>query len=329
MRRWLIILALPLVLWSAYWGAGAYTLKQGVAGTLQGQSHGALFTRYSQAQVSGFPTGFQLNLSDFELQQAGMFSWNLPELELQAQSYQPQNIRLEVAGEQTLETAFGALHLTASLLEIGLFLRPTLALPLARAQIEMEGASLTHKDQDWQIGLQQLLMELEALDPVEQDNAQLYPYQLNLDAAALDLSQSGIDLPPSHQIIDRLRADLSLIFSGVWDVSMLEQGPPRLEAVLVRGLAAQAGSSELRMTGQLAQAATGRVFGELVVEVVNWRELLVVLQDAGYVDPDVAELIVEFLGDQYPDELMTLPLEIENGQVRFGVFTLGVLPALP
>ena len=329
MRRWLIILAVPVVLWSAYWGAGAYALKQGVAGTLQGQSHGALSTRYAKAQVSGFPTGFQLNMSDFELQQAGVFSWNLPALELQAQSYQPQNIRLEVAGEQTLDTAFGALRLTADLLEIGLFLRPTLALPLGRAQLEMEGAGLVHQELDWQIGLQELLMELQALDPVAQDRAVLYPYQLNLESTALDLSQSGIDLPPSHQIIDSLRANLSLVFSGVWDLSVMEQGPPRLEAVLVRGFAAQAGASELRMTGQLAQSATGLLSGELVVEVVNWRELLAVLRDAGYVDPDIAELIVEFLGDQYPDEQMTVPLEINNGQVRFGVFTLGILPALP
>lgn len=328
MRRWLIIIALPFLLWSAYWSAGAYSLKQGVAGTLQGQRHGALTTRYAQAQVSGFPTGFHLTMSDFELHQGGVFSWSLPELELQAPSYQPQNIRMEIGGAQKIDTRFGALDLTASLLDIGMFLRPALTLPLGRAQLQMEQARLAHDD-GWLIGVKQLLMELQELEQVEQDSTVLYPYHLSLEATALDLSESGVELPPSHQIVESLGADLALVFSRAWDISVLDQGPPLLERVLVRGLSMHLGMSELSITGHMAQAATGRLFGELVVEIVQWRALLGALQEAGYVDPDVAALIVEFLGDQYPDDRMTLPLEIDNGQVRYGVFTLGVLPALP
>ena len=329
MWRWLTLLALPLLLWSAYWGAGAYALRHGVESGLQGQIHGGVTTHYAHAQLSGFPTEFALNMSELELHQAGVFSWRLPEVKLQASSHQPQNIRLDVAGEQQIETALGALKLTADLLEIEVFLRPALSLPLARAQLRAGGAGLVHDEAGWEIGLERLLMELQALDSVEQNNLTLHPYDLDLEAVALDLSRSGLDLPPSHQRLDSLRADLSLAFSSGWDISVLDQGLPQLEAILIRDLAMQAGDSELRMTGQLAQGPTGFLFGELVVDVENWREVLAVFRDAGYVDPDIADLIVEFLGSQYPGSQMTLPLSIENGQIRFGVFTLGVLPSLP
>jgi hypothetical protein len=329
MRRWLILLGLPLLLWSAYWGVGAYALRHGLESTLQDQSHGAIVTRYEQIHLSGFPTEFKLNMSNLELRRAGMFSWKLPQLEAQAPSYLPQNIRLEVAGEQRIETALGSLKLTADLLEVGIFLRPSLSLPLARSQLHAEGALLSDDGDGGQFQAGRLLMELTALDSVEQNGTVLHPYQLGFEADDLDLSQSGLSLPPSHHNLDTLRGALTLAFSSGLDLSVLDQGLPRLVGVLIQGLAIQAGGSELQMIGQLAQAPTGLLSGNLVVDVVNWRELLAVFRDAGYVDPDIADLMVEFLGAQYPGEQMTLPLDIENGQIRLGVFTLGILPALP
>jgi len=329
MWRWLVFIALPLLLWSAYWGTGAYTLRHGLESALQGHSHGAVVTRYEYAQLSGFPTEFKLNMSNLELHQAGVFSWRFPEVNLQAQSHQPQNIRLDVAGEQQIETALGALELTADLLEVEVFLRPSLSLPLAQAQLRSGGAQLVHGEDGWGVALDRLLMELQARDSLEQDSVTLHPYDLNLEAGALDLSQSGLDLPPGYQRIDSVRADLSLAFSRSWDLSVLDQGPPRLEAILIQDLVIQTGETGLQMTGQLAQAPTGFLTGNLVVDIENWREVLAVFRDAGYVDPDIADLIVEFLGPQHPGPQMTLPLSIENGQIRFGAFTLGILPALP
>ncbi|MCH8518013.1 MAG: DUF2125 domain-containing protein, partial [Cyclobacteriaceae bacterium] len=215
---------------------------------------------------------------------------------------------------------------------VEVFFRPSLSLPLARAQLRSEGARLADRGEEadgWDLALERLLMELRALDSIEQNNVTLHPYDLDLEAVALDLSQSGLDLPPGYQRLDSLRADLALAFSSGWDLSVLDQGLPRLEAIVIRGLAIQAGDAALRMTGQLAQEPTGFLSGNLVVDVENWREVLAVFRDAGYLDPDIAALIVEFLGPQQPGPQMTLPLSIENGQIRFGAFTLGILPALP
>lgn len=330
MWRWLILLALPLLLWSAYWGAGAYTLRHGLENALHGQQHGDVVARYDDAQLSGFPGEFKVSMSNLALHQAGVFAWRLPEITLQAPSYQPQNIRLDIAGAQQIETAFGALELTADLLEIGVFLRPALSLPVVRAELRAAATSLVQRQEElWAIGLEQLLIELEARDSLIQNNVTLHPYDLALEAVALDLSQSGLDLPPSHQRLERLQADLSLAFHRSWDISALEQGPPHLAAVLIREIAIQSGATELQVTGQLAQGSAGFLSGNLVVDVKNWRELLAVFREAGYLDPDIADIIVDILGAQYPDAHMTLPLSIENGQIKFGVFTLGVLPALP
>ena len=330
MWRWLILLVLPLLLWSAYWGAGAYTLRHSLASALQGHQHGHVITQYEHAQLSGFPGEFRMNMSNVALHQAGVFAWRLPEVTLHAPSYQPQNIRLDVAGAQQIETALGALELTADPLEIGVFLHPALSLPLARAELRAGETSLVQRQENgWAIGLERLLIELQARDSLTQNNITFYPYDLELEAVALDLSQSGLDLPQSHQRLERLHADISLAFLGNWDISALEQGPPLLEAILIRSIAIEAGETQLRLTGQLAQEPTGFLSGNLVLDVGNWRELLAAFREAGYLNPNIADMIVDMLGAQYPGADMTLPITIENGQVRFGVFILGVLPPLP
>ena len=331
MWRWAFILMLPLLLWSAYWGAGAYTLRQSLESALQGQLHGDVVTQYEHAHLSGFPGAFKVNMSNVALHHAGVVAWRVPEVRLQASSYRPQTIRLDVTGAQRIETALGALELTADPLEIGVFLRPAFSLPLARAELHAGETSLVqHQDTGWAVGLDRLLIELQARDSLTQHNVTFYPYDLDVEAVALDLSQSGLDLPPDHQRIARLHADLSLAFRRNWDVSALQQGPPPLDAILIRSIAIATSETELRLTGQLTQEPTGFWSGNLVLDVGNWRELLAAFREAGYLNPDIADMIIDMLGGgQHPGADMTLPLTIENGHVRFGVFILGVLPPLP
>jgi hypothetical protein len=330
MWRWAFILMLPLLLWSAYWGAGAYTLRHGLESALQGQKHGDVVTQYEHAQISGFPGAFKVNMSNVALHQAGVFAWRVPEVTLHAPSYQPQTIRLDVTGAQRIETALGALELTADPLEIGVFLRPALSLPLARAELRAGETSLVQRQENgWAIGFERLLIELQARDSLTQNNVTLSPYDLDVEAVALDLSQIGLDLPPDYQRIAHLHADLSLAFRRNWDISALQQGPPPLDAILIRSIAIATSETERRLTGQLAQEPTGFLSGNLVADVENWRALLVAFREAGYLHPDIADMIIDMLGAQYPGADMTLPLTIENGQVRFGVFILGVLPPLP
>lgn len=330
MWRWVIFLVLPLLLLSAYWGAGIYTLRYGLESVLQGHQHGDVVTQYEHVQLSGFPGQFKVNMSNIALHQAGVFAWTLPEVTLQALSYQPQNIRLDVAGAQRIETALGALQLTADPLEIGVFLRPALSLPLARAELRAGETSLVQgQENGWAIELEHLVIELQARDSVVQNSIALYPYDFELEAVALDLSRSGLDLPSSHQRLDSLHADLSLAFLSDWDISVLERGMPHLEAILIRSMAIESGTIELRLTGLLVQESTGFLSGNLVVDIKNWRELLAVFREAGYLDPDIADIIIDILGAQYPDAHMSLPLSIENGQIKSGILTLGVLPSLP
>ena len=329
MRLWLVILALPVLLWSAYWGAGAYTLKHGMESMLQDQHNGAVLSRYGDAQVGGFPTDFQVNMSDLELDRAESgFSWRISQIELRAPSYQPQNIQLDVSGEQRVETTLGALDLEARLFEINVSLRPTLDLPLGRAQLALEGAVVAHEQKGWLLGLERLMVDLR--DVPSPDQAGSAPYQMTLAAKSLDLSDLGWNLPPSHQVMESLRARIGFAFSRAWDRSVLDQGFPRMDALMIHDIAMRIGDSEVTVTGQLERGSAGLMSGELLVDILNWRAILNILRQAGYIDPDIAGLIEDLMaGQDAAEDRVQLPITLEQGVISLGVFKLGFLSPLP
>ena len=134
MRRWLVIIvAAPVVLWSMYWGAAAFVVKQGAENFLQDQADGDLSSRFRKAELQGFPTKFQLTVSDIEFRNAALFSWTTPTVQMSAPSYKPQNVSLAISGPQMVQSHLGALEIKARSFNIGLFFRPELSLPLGRA----------------------------------------------------------------------------------------------------------------------------------------------------------------------------------------------------
>jgi hypothetical protein len=90
------------------------------------------------------------------------------------------------------------------------------------------------------------------------------------------------------------------------------------------------GNTTIALSGQLEASQDGVVSGQIVADIRGWRDLLKMLRQTGYMDPDMADLILETLGDQVePTEPLNIPLRIEDGMVSFGIFSLGFLPSLP
>ena len=138
MRRWLVIIVVaPVVLWSIYWGVAALVVRQGAENLLQDQIYGDLSGRFTEAQLRGFPSEFQLTVSDIEVRNAALFSWATPMVQMSAPSYKPQTVSLTISGPQTIQSRLGGLEIEAQSFNIGLFFRPELSLPLGRALLQL------------------------------------------------------------------------------------------------------------------------------------------------------------------------------------------------
>jgi len=322
MRRWpLFLLATPVMLWSAYWGAAAFALKHGTDTLLRSQLPQHLNGQVSHTEVRGYPTRFQLHLSDVALHNEGTFSWTSPSLQVEAPSYSPQTVNIEIASPQHIRSRWGDLELTTADSRITVLVRPALALPLATAQVVLDQALIAHAA-GWQVRLEHLMIALE-------DTASPGTYDMRIGVTALDLSDLLPELPPSHRILPAIFASVELGFARDWDRTLMEAGTPDLRRATIQEAGFAIGSSQITISGYLDVTENNTLSGQLALNVTAWRELISVLRQVRYLDPDVADLITEFLADQNASDQIVIPLELRDGRVQFGIFTLGVLPALP
>lgn len=323
MKRWFIILlTVPLVLWSGYWAGTAFLLKSKTEAFLETGLPGQLNAMSSQTQVRGYPTDFQVHMADFTIRNMDMFAWTSPMIEINAPSYSPQNIRTNITGPQQIRSKFGDMVLTSDDLQITLLVEPVLDLSLGLAQLDLVNARLVHDD-GWEVGLDRLMIAAQ-----DAPSGALGTYDLDARASAVSLSKLLPELPSTHDEIRDLQASMSLEFTQDWDVGLLESSAPSLRKVTIRDIEITFGASLIKTEGELALNAENRLSGALLVEITGWRKILSVLRNVGYVDPDIADMIVEFMDDQNQPDTLELPLVIQDGQVRFGVFTLGTVPAL-
>jgi hypothetical protein len=322
MRRWpFILLATPVVLWSAYWGAAALALRQGSAAILSAPLSGPLSAQVGQTQVSGFPGTFELSLTDISLRSADDFLWSSPFVQLQAPSYSPQTISLEISSPQRVQSRFGNLDLTATEFQVQVLLQSTMMLALGSAQIDLEEALLSH-DAGWQVPLERLRISL-------QDSGPDGVYTLLIGTTGVDLSNLFPALPPTHNQLRSQHAAVDLSFSRDWDRRVTEAGLPALQGLTIREAGLEFGTSQIGLTGQLQITEARTLEGSLSLTISGWRELIQTLRTARLLDPDLSDLILEFLSDQNANEAILLPLSIRNGQVQLGFFTLGMVPPLP
>lgn len=326
LRGFLIAAAIPVVLWSGYWGAGAWALKQGAHGVLKEGQNGELSGQFAQAQVGGYPSAFNLTLTDLHVRDAGLFAWSVPSARVNAPSYRPQSISVDLEGPQEIRTTLGAMMLEAEALQIETFIRPSLDVPLGRALLQVDEAFLSH-EAGWSVRLDDLDVNLR--DTPQADAPAMGIYQLEAAATEIDLSDLLPELPQTHQQVPEFSTAMQLSFSKPLDRHAFAGSPPTLSGLVIEQAEIRLGESEATLSGQFQIAEDGQLSGTVTLGVTNWQGLMAALRESGYINPDVADLVTDALLEQGMTDRLTLPLRVEDGVVQFGMFRLGVLPRLP
>jgi hypothetical protein len=125
---------------------------------------------------------------------------------------------------------------------------------------------------------------------------------------------------------------MTLVFDGDLDRETIEAGGPRVEEVALRDAAATWGRLDLRGAGRLTVDDEGFAEGRIDLRARNWRDMVAVAEDAGYLTPAIAgalrgglDLIATLTGDS---DGLKVPLDFDGGRARIGPVTIGEAPRL-
>ena len=143
-----ILIGLAL-LWCVYWGIGAYSLKTGVSAWLDAQRQQGWAADVDDSRISGFPFTFRHNMIGLRVADPNTgVAWDLPNLEIAARAWAPNDVTVTWPKEQRLCTVNGALDSTSDIMTANLKLRPSTSMALDTAQFVV--ANLTGRLSDGQ-----------------------------------------------------------------------------------------------------------------------------------------------------------------------------------
>ena len=131
---------------------------------------------------------------------------------------------------------------------------------------------------------------------------------------------------------DGLVLDANLTFDAPWDRNAIESRRPQVTAIDLRLMQANWGQLDLWAAGQLSVDDQGRASGEITLKAKNWREMLDLARQAGWVPEPLVPSIESGLnlvaGMSGSPKTLDAPLTFKDGAVSFGPFRIGTAPKL-
>lgn len=321
LRRVAFLLILPCLIWSGYWAATAYALKKGVAIAGETQIPG-LDAQFKLAALTGYPTRFDIGLTDILLSADNSLTWVTEGVTADAKSYAPNAITLDLSQAHRLSGTLGTIDIDAAQAAITLLVQPNLRLPLGHLTIEASALNLTAPN-SWRAHITALLASFAPHPQTPQT------YQISANVQALDLSDVLKHLPENYHVIQRVKVDGAVLLSGSLDRLVLENGLPEARQIAVQNAQFDFGSAQISIAGQLAYDTAKTATGTLNISVEGWQDLFQLAKDLGYVAPNLEGFFTTVLTDLDAQDGMenslTIPLTIQNDKISYGALNFGVL----
>ena len=319
--------------YSGYWWVGATAKEAAIDGWLEDRRAAGWAADRSDLVLTGYPNRFDTILKDLVLAdpQSG-WSWSAPEFQILALSYKPNHIIAVWPNQQTIASPRERIELQSETMRGSV--RFAVNTQLALEQTVIEVADLRA---DSSLGWTGSMAEGQfAIRKAPPGGAPDYGYDVSLMADIVTLPEpvrrrldpSGL-LPAS---VARAEARLTPVFDAPWDRKAVEGPPPNLTALNIGRLGFTWGGMDLLVRGTLNADASGYAAGELNVTAKNWREMLDVSVNAGWVPRDMSRsiarglnLVAQLTGDS---DQLDVTFNFEDGGVWLGPVPLGPAPRL-
>ncbi len=317
MRGLIRIVVVLAVLWTAWWFAAAYAIREGIARNTDVQA--------ASVEVTGFPLALVTQISGMQLlDPARDVQVTADAVRLEAPAWWPGDATLFVPDDGVQITIGGrVLRLSAQAAAASLALHPGIALELERLGVTSGDWALTDAAET--------ILGGGALDIGLVQNADApTQYEFNARADGLRLGsdvRGRLGVPVGWPgSMSALEAGGSLQFADPLAQRHVQGPAPHLNAIQLTQALAIWGDVEISGAGTVVFDAAGVPEGELSVLVRNWR---VLYRMADGLVPQQTEIMLNALANigGNPDTL-DLTLRFAGGNAFLGPIPLGPVPPL-
>jgi hypothetical protein len=326
--RFLKILVVLGLAWSAYWYAAGYFLRQGVATWFEAQTQRGWQADYGDMSTSGYPLRHITTLTHPALADPGTgTAWQADWLNMDSPAIWPGRQTLMFpASTQLLSYLDQTVALRAEGMIADFHLKPG-------RNLVVERMALTSGP--WQVeDATGPMLAGDAITVSMQGTDQPETYEFTVDApdfvpgAALRrLVRSSEALPESFE---RLDLEMIVQFDRPWDRRALEERRPQPVMIDLKLAQAKWGALALFAAGQVTVDKNAVPSGEVSIKAENWRDMLEIARASGAV-PDFAivptEKVLNLLSNMSgTPETLDVTLTLRDGKVSLGPFPLGPAP---
>ena len=301
----------------------AYAVERGISLASENPQISGSEVRFEVASVTGYPKNFTIGITEIELGAKNRFTWATQEVLVEAKSYQPNRINVDLSKPHSISGSLGSLEIDAELADLSVLFKPNLQLSLGSLEALFKNLTLSFEGLP-DAEVETMSARLDASPNTEKN------YQLTAQIENLDLSNILVGLGSDYQIFQNISLSAEAELSQPLDRLTMASGAPQLQMLLLREALINYSDISVLLDAKLVSNEAGALNGNINLTVQNWKTLFSLVKNLGYVEPDLEEffytILVNLAIQGGSEDTLTIPLTINNNTISFGALTLGVLP---
>ena len=301
----------------------AYAVERGISLASDNPQVSGSEVRFEVASVTGYPKNFTIGITEIEIGAKDKFTWATQEVLVEAKSYQPNRINVDLSEPHSISGALGSLEIDAELADLSVLFKPNLQLSLGSLEALFKNLTLSFKGLP-DVEVETMSARLDASPNTEKN------YQVIAQIEKLNLSNLMIGTGRDYQIVQNISLSAEVELSRPLDRLAIANGSPQLQTLLLHEALINYGETSVLLNGKLAVNELGALNGNINFTVQNWKPLFGLAKDMGYVEPELEDffysILINLANQDGSEESLTIPLAIANNAVSYGALTLGVLP---
>ena len=301
----------------------AYAVERGISLASENPQVSGSEVRFEVASVTGYPKNFTIGITEIELGAKDSFTWATQEVLVEAKSYQPNRINVDLSKPHSISGSLGSLEIDAELADLSVLFKPNLQLSLGSLEALFKNLTLSFEGLP-DAEVETMSARLDASPNTEKN------YQLTAQIENLDLSNILVGLGSDYQTFQNISLSAEAELSQPLDRLTMASGAPQLQMLLLREALINYGDISVLLDAKLVSNEAEALNGNINLTVQNWETLFSLVKNLGYVEPDLEEffytILVNLAIQGGSEDTLTMPLTINNNTISFGALTLGVLP---
>lgn len=325
------VFAVFAILWTGWWAVASTMMQRGVSNWLETRRALGWQVDVGTVQKQGFPMRLRVQMKDLALLNPTTgAALDMDRFNISTPSYWP--------GYVTVPLPETPITVTTGKLSASLTARDAVADLRLRPGISLEMESLVLAGGAW--ALDTALGQLATAKTIDlamtQQSAGSPTYDIKVNSDDLtpgSVPRAFLGLPSDWPLaFDAFKADLSVTFDTLWDRRALGRNRPQPRVIDLKQAQIVWSDIALLASGNVTVDKEGLATGNLSIKAENWPALLDMVENAGYLPPNMrpqAEQMLTGLSQMSGQtNALDLTLSLQDGRMSMGFIPLGRAPRI-